>query len=68
MRYAGVYLSRPLSRARGPITASPTAHNRFCPTLDTEGPTTTLVDSLLIFPQNQSPVQCTITLGCMNLL
>jgi hypothetical protein len=68
MLYGGVYLSRSLSRARGTIAAPVTAHYRFCLAFDTEGPTTTLVDSLLIFPQNQSPVQCTITLGCMNLL
>ena len=62
MLYGGVYLSRPLSRARGTIIAPVAAHYRFYLALDTEGPTTTLVDSLLIFPQNQSPVQCKIML------
>lgn len=50
MMYGGVYLSRPLSRARGTITAPVTAHYRFYLALDTEGPTTTLLDSFLNFP------------------
>jgi hypothetical protein len=50
MLYGRVYLSRPLSRARGTITAPVAAHYRFCLALDTEGPTTILVDSLLNFP------------------
>ena len=55
MLYGGVYLSRPLSRARGTITAPVAAHYGFCLALDTEGPTTTLVDSLLNFPTKSIP-------------